>query len=788
MAAGLTIAADQVAMLRQRVNEYAEENLPWDALQPVLLADAEVELAEVDERLVGSLSSIAPFGAGNPAPLLISRGVLLRECRTVGNDNSHIKLAVSAQSGPGVDCIGFGLGSMAAELLQHFGPVDVAFAPEINEWNGRRSVQLVLSDIKIQEVPLSAVDALFAAAEEEADRYADILGADEFYTKAVGVTFEDRQERLAALIPGQPLCLVRQPDNPHDANAILVRTEQEVEIGYLNADLARHLAKAMDEGAVYQAQVASVTGGDDRAYGVNLFIQREPCEDEMIERAEQVETRRQLAYLGETEIWEQIRGSLLGGRPFRPKQEEAIDALRQGENTLVVMGTGRGKSAIFQGFGAYQALVHDKITVIVYPLRALVNDQLDSVRRRLGPLGLRVFKATGSLGAREREELAMALALGEVDFVLATPEFIAANLTNYPELVARVGLFVVDESHHIGKINSNRTAYRRLDQLRDWLGNPLTLAVTATASDEVADEVRAMLSISRTVIDPHIRTNLRISDRRGISDRDKLRLLKDLLKTGDKAVVYVNSRDGAVDLARNLRRDNLELKDCVGFYHGGLTNTQRVMVEGLFRDGQLRMIIATSAFGEGIDIPDIRHVVHYHLTFNETDFNQQSGRAGRDGEPAAIHLCYNDRDLELNRLILGGKAPDRETLRHIYLALMEAAPVGETVEATNQALAELAAARAEHGKGNARAITDDTVSVALGIFAELDLLERDRQGRDRRIRLMARPEKKLDLTKSIRYNEGIEEKEAFESFQVKACRAPSDELLALINRPICPSH
>jgi single-stranded-DNA-specific exonuclease len=244
-----------------------------------------------------------------------------------------------------------------------------------------------------------------------------------------------------------------------------------------------------------------------------------------------------------------------------------------------------------------------------------------------------------------------------------------------------------------------------------------------------------------------------------------------------------------------LRKNNLAEKDSVAFYHGGLGKSARSMLEGLFREGAVRLMVATSAFGEGVDIPDVRHVVHYHLPFNETDFNQQSGRAGRDSGEAWVHLLWGDRDADLNRLILRGKAPDREALKAVYVALREVADDGETV-VTNGELADLANARREtaaaaEGERAASAggyglLTPDTVSAAVGIFTELRLVLREREGSERRLRLADRPEKKLDLTSSVRYNEGMQERAAFEAFQATARTAPAHNLLAMVNRPIVP--
>lgn len=776
MAAGLSLPAENVPAFRERLAAVAAARLSPEDLQPTLRLDARVAAEDLRPELVEELQALAPFGAGNPAPVLALQGAEIVEERLVGEGGRHWKLSVRpAGAKAAVDCIGWRMADCRERLLCHFGPVDLAFAPAVDEWRGVRRLQLVLQDVRPSPGEPTPIDRLFLAAEEPEDPYAGILEAAGFHTKVVGVSFGERQRAAAGLAPGQPLRLVREPENPHDPAAVRVETVDGCVLGYLRAGLARHLAEALDQGVRYTATVSALTGGEEGQHrGVNLFLDREASEEELAARAEASALRNSLAGGDDRAVWAAIQQALLGGAEFREKQAEALTRLAEGQSTLVVMGTGRGKSAIFQSFGAFEALRRGRITLILYPLRALVNDQLVAVRRRLSTLGLRAYQATGSLSAREREELAMALALGEVDFLLATPEFAELHLAEQPEVLHRLGLFVVDEAHHLAQPIGQRSAYRRLGRLRERLGRPLTVAVTATADAAAADRIVAELGLTAVVVDGAVRTNLKIRDARQTPESEKAAYLAALVRRGEKTVVYVNSRDQAVEVARRLRKAFLAEKDSIAFYHGGLAPRERAMLEDLFREGAVRFMVATSAFGEGVDVPDIRHVVHYHLPLNATDFNQQSGRAGRDGGEAWIHLLYNDRDVELDRLILKAKAPDREALRQVYLALSQVAAVGE-IDLANAELAELAR------------VTDDTVSTSLGILAELGLVQRTREGAERRLYLR-KTEKKLDLTTSIRYNEGVQERAAFEAFQALARTAPAQDLLALVNRPIVPDR
>ncbi len=194
--------------------------------------------------------------------------------------------------------------------------------------------------------------------------------------------------------------------------------------------------------------------------------------------------------------------------------------------------------------------------------------------------------------------------------------------------------------------------------------------MTATAGDESFTRIVEDLRIEAWVVDPTIRENLNVIDARGT--KEKLRYLIELFgaagRSGPrkKGIVYCNSRTEVTKVARALHK---EFGNEVAFYHGRMPNGERLEVERLFREGFLRVVIATSAFGEGIDLPDVADVVLYHLNFDFGEFNQQAGRAGRDGEPAQIHLLYGERDRSINEYLIDIDAPPLARLREIYRGL-----------------------------------------------------------------------------------------------------------------------
>ena len=333
------------------------------------------------------------------------------------------------------------------------------------------------------------------------------------------------------------------------------------------------------------------------------------------------------------------------------------------------MATGRGKSLIFHVHAARSALLRNKASVFVYPLRALVSDQAFHLGQVFDRLGMVTRVLTGETPLDDRDEVFADLARGGVDIVLTTPEFLAIHSRRFAE-GGRVGFVVVDEAHHAGQAQGgSRPAYLDMPRIRAELGNPTVLAVTATASDPVASEVCRLLDIgeSGVVLDPSCRENLHVIDERNSMGRDDR--LVSLLASGEKSLVYVNSRETTVSLARMLRRRVWEYGHRVAFYNGGLRRADRAAVEEAFRSGELRMVISTSAFGEGVNLPDVRHVVLYHLPFDEVEFNQMSGRAGRDGVLSLIHLAYGANDARINERILALDAPPRDDLVTLYRVL-----------------------------------------------------------------------------------------------------------------------
>jgi len=606
------------------------------------------------------------------------------------------------------------------------------------------------------------VDRLFSQQQKflARDEFAGIGERDSFPTKVMGVSFEGRQDFVAGLTPGHELELQRQPDNPVDSNAIAVHYGP-FHIGFLRKQIARHLAPLIDSGVRYTARIEHVTGGrDGKNYGVNIRVERDraPRAD-----AFALQVRAQADH-------ETLRRALIGDGQPHDAQKAVLARVEAGKRTLAVLGTGRGKSFCFQYPAAYRALESEQKTLVIYPLRALANDQFDAMTRRFDGFGLRIFRANGSISADERTALMEALRGGGWDIVLATPEFLQFHRDAFTGRSAP-SFVVVDEAHHIYE-SKHRAAYGKLGETIASLGHPQVLALTATAGDEAFRQILADLAIDAWVIDPTVRENLHVVDARGT--KEKLAYLARVLEDEGKGIIYCNSRSEASKTAEALRK---RLGNEVMFYHAGMPSPERAEVEARFRAGELRVIVATSAFGEGIDLPDVRNVVLYHLNFDFTEFNQQAGRAGRDGKPANIHLLFGDPDRRINEFIIDQEAPTLNVLRELYKGMRGISSNG-TLRMTFVDIARTL----DLDKANER-----TVSTAVRIFEDERLVETGIDDDGRYIRFLP-ASGKVDLTRNERFAEGEAAREDFARFCDLILTAGADTLERIINRPIYPQN
>jgi ATP-dependent DNA helicase RecQ len=358
----------------------------------------------------------------------------------------------------------------------------------------------------------------------------------------------------------------------------------------------------------------------------------------------------------------------LGYPSLRPGQLEAVTAVLEGRDTLAVMSTGSGKSAIYQLAG----LLLEGPTIVVSPLISLQEDQMDAVAGVPGG-GAATLNSTLSQG--ERERVLEGLADGAIEFVLLAPEQLANEEVAARLAAAGPSLLVVDEAHCVSQWGHDfRPDYLRLGSAARALGRPPILALTATAAPPVRADIVSQLDMEEPaiVVRGFDRPNIRLSVQRHYEDERKTRALLDWVVEHSgparPGIVYAVTQRDTEELAEALVERGVR----AAAYHGGMGNRVRDETQAAFMDdGEIDVMVATIAFGMGVDKPDVRFVAHHSVSDSVDSYWQEVGRAGRDGEPSEGILFYRPEDLGTRRFQASGRV-DRAALDRVARGLRAA--------------------------------------------------------------------------------------------------------------------
>ncbi|MGB3788641.1 MAG: ATP-dependent DNA helicase RecQ [Phormidesmis sp.] len=361
---------------------------------------------------------------------------------------------------------------------------------------------------------------------------------------------------------------------------------------------------------------------------------------------------------------EQIAQQVFGYDHLHPAQHEALLAVLDRRDTLAVMPTGSGKSAIYQIAG----LRIPGTTIVISPLLALQFDQVEGIAQQ-DTVEAAVLNST--LSNTERDRVFEQLANEELEFLFMAPEQFSnvETLSKIKEI--RPSLFVVDEAHCVSEWGHDfRPDYLQLGSVIEALGHPVTLALTATASPLVRKEIVERLSMDNPVeiVKGFNRPNIHLSAYCCHEEQEKLdHLLQAVAQAETPGIIYVATRKAAEEIAEKL----VELGYLASAYHAGMKAGDRDTVQTQFIKDEIDIIVATNAFGMGIDKPNVRFVFHYHIPSAIDAYYQEIGRAARDGSAARAILFYHPDDMKLQRFFTGGSQVDKDVLEEL-VELLEA--------------------------------------------------------------------------------------------------------------------
>jgi ATP-dependent DNA helicase RecQ len=389
---------------------------------------------------------------------------------------------------------------------------------------------------------------------------------------------------------------------------------------------------------------------------------------------------------------------------FREGQGEVIQAVLEGRDSMVVMPTGGGKSLCYQ----LPALMIDGVTLVVSPLIALMKDQVDALASR----GIAATFINSSLSFAETSQRLAAVRQGRCKLLYVAPERFRSEAFTKAIAEANVKLLAVDEAHCISHWGHDfRPDYLKLKDASERLGRPQTLALTATATPRVRDDIKRQLSLgdARIFIAGFDRPNLALRVLHPGTEKEKLAALKQIISgSPGSGIVYTATRRSVEQLTAKLKMAGLQAEA----YHAGMNEAERTRAQESFMSGRSRAIVATNAFGMGIDKPDIRFVVHYHLPGSIEAYYQEIGRAGRDGLPAECALLFNYADTRTQQFFIDGNHPSPDLIESVYRVIYSMG--ADAVEITAGEIASQLGTKNDMSVRSALQVLEKAGHVALG--------------------------------------------------------------------------
>jgi ATP-dependent DNA helicase RecQ len=376
-----------------------------------------------------------------------------------------------------------------------------------------------------------------------------------------------------------------------------------------------------------------------------------------------------------------------GHTELRPGQADVIADIFSGTPVIGVMPTGAGKSLCFQ---LPAVVLGDRggVTLVVSPLIALMKDQVDTLKMR----GISAVALTSQANAEEQREILEGIRKGNYTLVYVAPERFRSPrfIEALHSVAANIALIAIDEAHCISEWGHDfRPEYRRLGQMIQELKPPRIAAFTATATPEVREDIAVQLGLAHFSL--HVRgfdrPNLYYSVVSSGGTADKTQKLIELVRTrdGGVALVYAATRKNAEAYAQALKKSGMRAR----VYHAGLENGIREKAQDVFMSGQLDVIVATNAFGMGVDKSDIRLVVHADIPRSPEAYYQEAGRGGRDGKPTRCVLLFNHGDIRLQEFLIDASFPSAELLRGMWKLLAQRPELGKLMHDNDELEAKL---------------------------------------------------------------------------------------------------